>query len=206
MTEQDKKTEEKILEAATTVFVEKGKAGARMQEIADRAGINKALLHYYYRSKDKLFESVFSVVIKQLLLPRVIKILHSEKDIFELIRKFTDFYVETLIKNPFLPLFVIEEINKSPNRLSSAFLKSGLPVQEIIGNFEKAMDDGIIRRMDPRQIIINLISMCIFPFAARNMVLPIIFQNNKNEYKKFIEARKSEVAEFIIQSIKIEKK
>lgn len=205
MTEQDKKTEEKILEAATAVFVEKGKAGARMQEIADEAGINKALLHYYYRSKDKLFESVFSIVIKQMLLPKVLKILHNEEDVFVLLRRFSEFYVETLIKNPFLPLFVIEEINKNPNRLSSLFLKSGIPVVDIIGRFEKAMDDGIIRRMDPRQIIINLISMCIFPFAARNMVLPIVFQNDKKYYKKFLESRKTEIADFIIQSIKIEK-
>ena len=67
MTEQDKKTEEKILDAAMEVFIQKGKAGARMQEIADEAGINKALLHYYYRSKDKLFESVFGVVVKKLI-------------------------------------------------------------------------------------------------------------------------------------------
>ncbi len=205
MTEQDKKTEEKILEAATTVFVEKGKAGARMQEIADKAGINKALLHYYYRSKDKLFESVFSVVIKQMLIPKVIKILQSEEDIFELIRKFSEFYVETLIKNPFLPLFVIEEINKNPNRLSSAILKSGMPVKEIIGKFEKAIEEGKIREVDPRQIIINLLAMCIFPFAARNMIVPIVFQDNKTEFKRFMESRKTEVAEFIIQSIKIEK-
>jgi AcrR family transcriptional regulator len=205
MTEQDKKTEEKILEAATSVFVEKGKAAARMQEIADEAGINKALLHYYYRSKDKLFESVFTIVVKQLLAPRVIKIMQSEDDIFELIRKFSDFYISALIKNPFIPLFVIEEINKNPNRMSAAVLKSGIPINEVIGKFEKAMDDGIIRRMDPRQIIVNLISMCIFPFAARNMVVPIIFQNKKSDYQKFLTDRRKMVAEFIIQSIKLEK-
>ena len=65
MAEKDFSTEEKILEAAAQEFIIKGKAGARMQEIANNAGINKALLHYYYRSKDKLFESVFTVVIKR---------------------------------------------------------------------------------------------------------------------------------------------
>ena len=67
MTELEKQTEEKIFEAATDVFIEKGMDGARMQEIADRAGINKALLHYYYRSKEKLFDAVFTIIAKQML-------------------------------------------------------------------------------------------------------------------------------------------
>ncbi|MBN1599116.1 MAG: TetR/AcrR family transcriptional regulator [Bacteroidales bacterium] len=203
MTEQDLKTEEKILEAAMTVFIQKGKAAARMQEIADTAGINKALLHYYYRSKDKLYESVFSIVIKQLLLPKIFKILQEEEDVFALIHQFADFYVGVINKNPFIPLFVIEEINKNPNRLSNAVLNSGIPIEQVIARFQKAMDEGKIRKTDPRQILVNLISMCIFPVAARNMLLPILFNNSKTEYKKFLELRKTEVAEFIIQSIKI---
>ena len=62
MTETDKQTEEKIFEAATEVFIEKGMDGARMQDIADHAGINKALLHYYYRTKDQLFNAVFEMI------------------------------------------------------------------------------------------------------------------------------------------------
>ena len=62
MTENDKQTEEKIFDAATDVFVEKGMDGARMQDIANHAGINKALLHYYFRTKDQLFNAVFEMI------------------------------------------------------------------------------------------------------------------------------------------------
>ena len=66
MAGEDKQTEDKIFEAATIVFEEKGLAGARMQNIADRAGINKALLHYYFRTKDHLFEAVFTALAKKM--------------------------------------------------------------------------------------------------------------------------------------------
>lgn len=203
--DKDQNTEEKILEAAMAEFVQKGKAGARMQEIADRAGINKALLHYYYRSKDKLFESVFGVVLKQLLLPKVIKILSEETDVFEIIRKFVDFYVGVLNKNQFVPLFIIEEIQKNPERLSNKFLDAGMPIDQVVLTFHTAMDNGIIRKMDPRQIIVNMISMCVFPVVAKNMIMPILFNKEKRTYNRFLESRKTEVADFIIHSIKIEK-
>ena len=66
MTENDKQTEEKIFEAATDVFVEKGMDGARMQDIATHAGINKALLHYYFRTKDQLFNAVFEKIARKI--------------------------------------------------------------------------------------------------------------------------------------------
>ncbi|MBT3207734.1 MAG: TetR/AcrR family transcriptional regulator [Bacteroidetes bacterium] len=202
MEEKNRNTEGKILKTAEDVFIRKGKAAARMQEIADEAGINKALLHYYYRSKDKLFESVFTTVIKQLMLPKIVKIVNEESDVFEIIRKFADFYIGVLIKNPYIPLFVLEEINKNPQRLAELFISAGLPSEKLIKKIQKQMDEGSIKQMDPRQIFVNLIALCVFPLVARNMVQAILFKNNKREYNKFLKSRKTEVADFIINSIK----
>lgn len=205
MSEKDTNTEEKILEAAAQEFLRKGKSGARMQEIADNAGINKALLHYYYRSKDKLFESVFTVVIKKLLLSKILHIIDQETDVLQLIRKFAAVYIDVLNNNPNIPFFILEEIHKNPGRLSNAFLKAGLPVEKLFDAIRQAANEGKIRPVDPRQLIVNLISLCVFPLVARNMMQPILFSNDSIAFDEFLRARKTEVADFIIQSIEIKK-
>jgi len=205
MTDKDRNTEEKILEAAADEFIKKGKSGARMQEIANNAGINKALLHYYYRSKDLLFESVFTLVIKKLLLSKIIHVIENETDVFELIRKFSSTYIEVLNKNPHIPFFILEEINKNPGRLANAFIKAGLPVEKVFNMINEAAKRGEIRNIEPRHLIINLISMSIFPLVGRNMLQPVLFENNQAAFDGFLESRKTEVADFIIRSIQPEK-
>jgi TetR/AcrR family transcriptional regulator len=200
--EKDLNTEEKILEAAAQEFIQKGRSGARMQEIANSAGINKALLHYYYRSKDMLFESVFTLAIKKLLLPKIKAVIEQETDAFALIRKFADTYITVLNANPNIPFFILDEIHKNPGRLSRAFLQSGLPIEKVMNIMHQAMDDGLIRRMDPRQIMINLLSMCIFPLVGRNMMQPILFEDDEKAFDQFLESRKTEVADFIIHAIR----
>lgn len=202
---EEQKPEDKILEAAVQEFIRKGRSGARMQEIADSAGINKALLHYYYRSKDKLFESVFTLVIKKLLLSKVIRIIEEVDDVFDLIGKFTAFYVEVLNQNPNIPFFILDEIHKNPGRLSSAFLNSGLPVQRVLDIIQQAQDKDMIRKIDPRELIVNMISLCVFPVVGRNMIQPVIFQDDNYAYDNFLEARKTEIASFIIHSIQLPK-
>ena len=95
-------TEEKILNAAQRVFVEKGMDGARMQEIANEAGINKALLHYYFRTKQKLFEAIFKKVFKSIL-PNIMEMVHSDLPIEKKLEIFIEKYIELLLKNPFVP-------------------------------------------------------------------------------------------------------
>ena len=106
-------TEIQILNAAKTVFQQKGMDGSRMQEIADEAGINKAMLHYYYRSKQILFEAVFNHAFA-LLAPQLNKILNDDSSIEEKIRNFTSNYISFVNKHPYLPNFVIQEINRNP--------------------------------------------------------------------------------------------
>ncbi len=205
MTDKDLKTEEKILEAAANEFLQKGKSGARMQEIANNAGINKALLHYYYRSKDKLFESVFTVVIKKLLLSKVNKIIEEEKDAIGLVRRFVATYIDIINKNPMIPFFVLEEITKNPGRLTNSMLNSGLPINKVFNLINDSAKQGVIREIEPQQLIINILSMSIFPVIGRNMFQPILFNDNKKAFDQFLESRKTEVADFIIRSIQPDK-
>src|SRR5450759_634305 len=116
MTENDKQTEEKIFEAASDVFVEKGLSGARMQNIADRAGINKSLLHYYFRTKDHLFEAVFTKLAKKVF-SKFTPIFEPDLSLEEKIRFFFREHISFMQKNPKLPGFILNEINHNPQRI-----------------------------------------------------------------------------------------
>lgn len=106
-------TEKKILEAAKEVFQQKGMDGARMQEIANAAGINKAMLHYYFRSKQLLFEAVFKNAFS-LLSPQLNKVLNDDSSIEEKVKSFTHNYISFMKKHPYLPNFIIQESNRNP--------------------------------------------------------------------------------------------
>ena len=198
---KDLSTEEKILEAAKKVFLTKGMDGARMQDIADEAGINKALLHYYFRSKDKLFEHIFLDVVSAFL-PKVFAILGSEKPLFEKIELFCSEYIGQIMKIPYVPIFVLNEINRQPK----AFLKKVLgnhqpPIQKVVVQIEKEITAGIIKPVEPLQLLLNILSLCLFPFLASPLVQLITGMDAK-QFNALMEQRKKEVPGLIIASIK----
>ena len=202
-------TEERILQAAQEVFIKKGMDGTRMQEIADTAGINKSLLHYYYRTKQKLFEKVFKAAFRAFF-PRVQKVMVSDAPLFDKIRKFVDEYYTLLMKNSYIPSFVIHELNKNPENVAelfhAVFEDHNYNRENMLQAFEeqlrKEVEKGVIKPVDARQLLVNVISMCIFPFVAKPILTGIMFSGDKTKYKKFLQERKETLAEFIIQSIK----
>lgn len=197
-------TEEKILHAAKTVFINKGMDGARMQEIADEAGINKALLHYYFRSKQKLFEAIFTHLFKQIF-PNLIKLMISEEPIDQKLKEFIGSYIDVLTKNPKLPAFVLREINRNANSLGQMFKNHGIQPKVMLAMFESEMEEGNIVRMNPRDIMLNILSMCLFPFAAQPLMQLMLFENDSAAYSKFLDDRKTTVTEFVLNAIMIKK-
>ena len=195
-------TETEILIAAKEIFQQKGMAGARMQEIADKAKINKALLHYYYRSKQLLFEAVFKSAFS-LLAPQLNKVLNDDSDLFEKIRKFTENYVSFVIKHPYLPNFVIQELNKNPEFIQKLRSEKNFPsIEKFKLQVSDAINQGIIKPIEAEQLFINIISLNIFPFIGEPLLMALV-NVDKESYNKILENRKTEVAEFIINSIKI---
>ena len=195
-------TETEILIAAKEIFQQKGMAGARMQEIADKAKINKALLHYYYRSKQLLFEAVFKSAFS-LLAPQLNKVLNDDSDLFEKIRKFTENYVSFVIKHPYLPNFVIQELNKNPEFVQKLRSEKNFPsIEKFKLQVSDAINQGIIKPIEAEQLFINIISLNIFPFIGEPLLMALVNVDEEN-YNKILENRKTEVAEFIINSIKI---
>lgn len=195
-------TETEILIAAKEIFQQKGMAGARMQEIADKAKINKALLHYYYRSKQLLFEAVFKSAFS-LLAPQLNKVLNDDSDLFEKIRKFTENYVSFVIKHPYLPNFVMQELNKNPEFVQKLRSEKNFPsIEKFKLQVSDAINQGIIKPIEAEQLFINIISLNIFPFIGEPLLMALV-NVDKESYNKILENRKTEVAEFIINSIKI---
>jgi len=197
-------SEDKILEAAKNVFVNKGMEGARMQEIADEAGINKALLHYYFRTKERLFEAIFAEIIK-FAFPKITRIVQSDIPIVSKIEQVIDAYIDLLIKHPFIPGFVIKELNRDPSGLFKLVVKFGLNPQVIFDEIQLAMDRGEIIQMPPRHLAANIISMCIFPFAARPIISFILFKDDQKALNAFYGERADIIKQFVINAVVIKK-
>jgi TetR/AcrR family transcriptional regulator len=199
--EIDQSTEQKILAAAREIFMEKGMDGARMQDIADRAGMNKALLHYYFRNKEKLFETVFAEAAAKFL-PKVANIMSSDAPLFTKIELFVSEYINKLVENPYLPLFVLNEVNRQPKTfILKIWGDKRPPMHLFFAQIQEEVRKGTIKPIEPPHLLVNLVSMCIFPFVARPMI-QWVTQMNDETFKQFIENRKTEVSKFIIDSIR----
>ncbi|MBI5856715.1 MAG: TetR/AcrR family transcriptional regulator [Sphingobacteriales bacterium] len=199
---KDKGAEEKILAAARKVFMSKGMAGARMQDIADEARINKALLHYYFRDKDKLFELVF-LGEAQKFFPKINAIFNSDAQLFEKIENFVTEYIDEMQENPYLPWFVMNEINRDPDQfMYKIWGKDNLPKPgKFLEQIETDIKKGTIKRVNPVHLLLNLLSMTIFPFVAKPMVIRNLRMND-TQFKLIMEQRKKEIPKFIIDAIR----
>lgn len=181
-------TEEKIIEAARKVFMQKGYAATRTRDIAEEAGINLALLNYYFRSKEKLFQQVMTEKFQQLfsvVLPIINNdVLSLDEKIEILIAK----YIDLLLENPDLPIFVLSEIRANPERF-----KEEVHVQKVL------KDSSLIRQLrekrpdvEPVQFIVSVLGMTIFPFVAK----PILFLDN-SDFNALMEERKKLITKWV---------
>ena len=199
---KDISAEEKILTAAKRVFENKGMVGARMQEIADEAKINKSLLHYYYRSKQLLFEAVFKTAFSKLA-PQINTILNSDLSICDKIKNFSNNYTTFMIKHPYLPNFILQELNRNPDFVKELISSKTFPSMKNFQNqIHNAVNEGKIRPIKAEQLFINILALNIFPFVGAPLIKGFINTTDK-EYIAVLEQRKTEVSDFIIQSIKL---
>ena len=185
-------TEQKIMDAAEHVFLDEGFSGARMQHIADRAGINKAMLHYYFRSKDKLFELVFRHKMKQFV-PQIEAALNESNMTFiEKIDRFVLAYLTMLQKNPRLPIFILSTIHRNPELANSIDIKLGA---EIIRLMEIEIQEGRIKKVDTHQFMLTLVGMCLFPFIARP-IFSKTFDLTPKQYDQLLAERRVHAVQY----------
>lgn len=198
---KDSNTEGKILNAAENIFQSKGMDGARMQEIADKAGINKAMLHYYYRSKQLLFEAVFKKAFS-LLAPQLNAILNDDSSIEGKIKNFTSSYISFIMKHPYLPSFILQELNRNPEFVTKLQENQSFPnLDKFKIQVNSEIEKGILKPIKGEQLFINILSLSIFPFVAKPLIKAFLNSSDK-EYKQLMNDRKTEISDFIINSIK----
>lgn len=202
---ENKDKEQIILKAAQRVFLRKGMDGARMQEIADEAEINKSLLHYYYRSKEKLFTAVFKEILKDFL-PNINEIIKKDISVLNKIFYFIDNYMNMLYANPSTPTFVLYEMHKNPESLIEIFKNIGLKIEVLKKHVQYEMKKGVIKTYPFDHLIVNIIALCVFPFAAQPMLNIVLFERKNDNFNQFLEERKTMVKLFIKSALEKESK
>ena len=204
MTDKEKATEEQIFDAASRVFQQDGYAGARMQQIADEANINKSMLHYYYRSKEKLFREVFQKQLARFF-PSIFEILGSELSLDKKIPRLIDAYYDFLQDNPNVVQFVIQEMNNHPGEFKRFMKEKNIhPPASFAGQIKREIEEGKMDPVDPRQLLISIVGLILFPFIAQMMV-KTVFDMEEDDYLKFLKDRKWFMTDFILNAINYQK-
>jgi len=199
--DSDRQTEEKIFEAATVEFIEEGMTGARMQNIANRAGINKALLHYYFRTKDHLFEAVFSKMARKMF-NKFSPIFEENMSLEDKIRFFFREHISFMQRNPKLPAFIINEINHNPERIKKLLINVDFKKIwiTILNQHSEELKRYHITEENFPQVMTTIASLSVFPFAAKG-IIEVILNKVEVDFDTYIEQRKEFAADFVIKAI-----
>lgn len=194
-------TEQRIKQAAKQVFLRRGLDGARMQDIADEAQVDKALVHYYFRSKDKLFALVFEEIAGSFL-SQIGSVLTADIPFPDKIRLLVQQDTAMPDDFPLVANFIITEMNQSRHRTNHPLTVRPLyDAQRLfVEQVEGQMKVGIIRQLDPVQLFITLISLSLFPLVAQSLVQSILGLDDAR-YKAMLTERTQSLADFIIKAI-----
>ena len=202
----DDGSEQRILDAADAVFVRRGTDGARMQEIAEEAGVNKALLHYYYRTKDGLAQAVFRRVASAFM-PVIIETMASDLSLEAKAEKVVQHYLEVFARRPYLPGYLISEVTHHPGRLPPLFAAiAGTQIKKrvltkLAQQIEERVRAGTLAPMAPEQFLVNIISLCVFPFAARPIIMVALGLDAKG-FERFIAQRREALPPFVARALR----
>ncbi|HET6225274.1 MAG TPA: TetR/AcrR family transcriptional regulator [Bacteroidia bacterium] len=195
--EVDPSTEEKIKNAARIMFHKKGFAATRTRDIAEEAGINLALLNYYFRSKEKLFD-IIMLESMQSFLQSVAMLLNNQDSTWdEKIELFVSNYIDFLMKEPDLPLFVLSELRSNPSSLISKMnMKQLLMKSNFIKQFKEEIKKGKMAPVHPLHFLMNTVAMIIFPFIGRPIVSNI-GDLKDHEFIELMQQRKKLIPQWI---------
>ena len=206
---RDGDTEQRILQAARRVFVRRGTAGARMQEIAEEAGVNQALLHYYFRSKDGLAVAVFREAAGRLV-PSVLSVLASDATLEEKVERFVHLYIDEVRRHPFIPGYIVSELHHHPERITDlmADLAGTRPstfahplLLRLRAQLEAQAAAGTMRPMSPEQFLVNLLALTVFPFVGRPLLL-FMLDLDAGGFDRFLDERRAELPGFILRGMR----
>jgi len=193
MSVKEPNTKERILAAAEAEFLEEGYDRARMQAIADRASINKAMLHYHFKSKDELFANIFREKAA-LLFPKVEAEFGADSDFIDFVCGFIDAYYAVLIDNPYLPSLLLQVAANHQELLDEIGID--FP-KKFVRRFKAAQKKQSIRAHDPRQFIVSIMGMCVMPFVGKNLIKNSLGLSD-SKYQALLKTRAEELKRYAV--------
>lgn len=186
---QQASTEEKIKEAARKLFTHKGFAATRTRDIADEAGINLALLNYYFRSKQKLFDIIMLENLRHFIKGISFSFFTEAIPLEQRLSKVVTMYIDFLTENPDLPLFILNELRNSPDQLATSIgSEIGSSRAQFFGQLRQAADNGLIG-INPVHLLANLVGLTVFPFVARP-ILQKVADIDDTQFNELMQQRK----------------
>lgn len=202
MVKPSSETRERILDAAHAVFVRKGTANSRTQEIADEAGVNKALMHYYFGTKAALADAIFERALAGIM-PRIFGILADEaRSIEQKVRDITREQIDFHSARPYLAGYVVSELHAEPDRVSALFGKRGGPPLDVLRRqIREAVKAGAMRPISAEQFVVNLMGLLVFPFAMRP-VLSVLLNIEPSGWAAFMEERGRLLPDLILAGLR----
>lgn len=198
----ERETRDRILDAAHTVFLRKGTANSRTQEIADEAGVNKALVHYYFGTKAALADAVFERALGTLM-PRIFGILADEgRTIEQKVREIAREQIDFHSARPYLAGYVVSEMHAEPDRIAAVFAKRGGPPLAVLRRqLREAAKMGAMRAITAEQFVVNLMALLIFPFALRP-ALGVLLNLDPSAWTAFLEERRRLLPDFFLAGLR----
>lgn len=206
---KDADTETRILNAARAVFVRRGTAGARMQEIAAEAGVNQALVHYYFGSKQALAERVFLDAAGRLI-PTLASLMSPDATLEQMVERFVHAYIDTVRRTPFVPAYLVAEAHQHPERLNTLMQKAAgtvptaiaaMAIARINTLIAKHVAAGTMRPTTARQLLVSVLSMVIMPFVARPVIM-LALGMDSDGFDEFLDERRRELPGFILNALR----
>jgi len=198
----ERETRERILDAAHAVFLRKGTANSRTQEIANEAGVNKALVHYYYGTKAALADAIFERSMGTLI-PLIFGILADENRTIEqkvrdIVREQIDFHSA----HPYVAGYMVSEMHAEPQRMAALVGKRGGPPLDVLGRqLREAAKARTMRPINPKQFVVNMMGLLIFPFALRPG-LSVMLNLDPSGWAAFMEERKRLLPDLIMAGLR----
>ncbi|MCC7054455.1 MAG: TetR/AcrR family transcriptional regulator [Gemmatimonadaceae bacterium] len=205
----DLDTEARILEGARRVFIRRGTAGARVQEIAAEAGVNQALIHYYFGSKEALAERIFLEAAGRLF-PALAVVADPTASLEELIRRFVQVYIDTVRATPYLPGYLLAEAQQNPARLellmqravgSAPASVAGQAITRLRTLIDAEVAAGTMRPVAPRFLFMNVMSLVAFPFVFRPIISTVLGASDA-EFEAILDERRRELPGFIMRALR----
>jgi len=201
--EPDLETRERILDAAHTVFTRKGTAGARTQEIATQAGVNKALVHYYFGTKAALADAIFARALGTLM-PRIFGILADpDRSIEEKVPAIVREQIEFQSARPYFAGYMVSELHAEPDRIARLMSRQGgkIPLDVLRKQLREGAKAGRFRPMSAEQFVASMMGLLIFPFAIRPALQELLSLDD-TRWRAFIEERRRLLPDFFMAGLR----